>query len=79
MPNSDPIVAYATIPQPAFVCAHASVGLDAAWVEVAGELDIATTPQLERTLREAQSSARLVVLDLRNVTFMDCSGVHVIV
>jgi anti-sigma B factor antagonist len=77
MPNSDSIVADADFPQRAFVCSHANVGLDAAWVEVAGELDIATTPRLERTLREAQSQARLVVLDLRDVPFMDCSGVHV--
>jgi anti-sigma B factor antagonist len=79
MPNSDSIVAYADLPQPAFVCAHANVGLDAAWVEVAGELDIATTPRLERTLHEAESQARLVVLDLRDVSFLDCSGVRVIV
>ena len=52
---------------------------DAAWVQVAGALDIATTPRLVRTLRESQSHARLVVLDLRELTFMDCSGVHAIV
>jgi anti-sigma B factor antagonist len=79
MPTSDSIVAYAVVPQPAFLCSHANVGLDAAWVEVAGELDIATTPRLERTLREAQLETRLVVLDLRDVSFIDCSGVHVIV
>lgn len=79
LPDSDSIVAYADVPQPAFLCSHANVGLDAAWVEVAGELDIATTPQLERTLREAAQQTRLVVLDLRDVSFMDCSGVHVIV
>ena len=79
MPDPDSIVVYADFPQPAFVCAHANVGRDAAWVDVAGELDIATTPRLERTLRAAQSQARLVVLDLRHVSFMDCSGLRVIV
>ncbi len=64
---------------PAFVCSWTDAGLDAAWVHVAGELDIATTPQLERTLRERESQARLVVLDLRELAFMDCSAVHAIV
>ena len=48
-------------------------------MHVAGELDIATTPQLERTLHEAQLQTRLIALDLRAVRFIDCSGVHVIV
>jgi anti-sigma B factor antagonist len=80
MPNSDLNVARAAVlPPPTFVCSHTNVGLDAAWVHVAGELDIATAPRLERTLREAQSQTRLVALDLRDVSFVDCSGVHVIV
>jgi anti-anti-sigma factor len=53
--------------------------LDVAWLHPAKELDLATTPQLELTLGELQSQARLVVLDLREVTFIDCSGVHAIV
>lgn len=64
---------------PAFACSCTDSGLEAEWVHVAGELDIATTPQLKQTLRETQLRARLVVLDLRDVTFMDTSGVHVIV
>jgi anti-sigma B factor antagonist len=62
-----------------FVCSRTEGGLDAAWVHVAGDLDIATTPQLVRALRESQSRARLVVLDLRELAFMDSSGVHAIV
>ena len=62
-----------------FVCSCAESGMDAAWVHVAGDLDIATTPRLVRTLRESQSQARLVVLDLRELAFMDSSGVHAIV
>jgi len=45
---------------------------------VTGELDLATAPQLARTLREARQEARLVVLDLRELTFVDSAGVHVI-
>ena len=57
----------------------ANGGLDGAWVRVAGALDLAATPRLERTLRDSQSQARLVVLDLRELAFMDCSGAHAIV
>jgi anti-sigma B factor antagonist len=64
---------------PQFVCSCTEGGLDADWIRVAGELDVATTPQLVRTLRESQSHARLVVLDLRELAFMDCSGVNAIV
>jgi len=46
-------------------------------VHVAGALDIATSPELERTLEEL--NARLVVLDMRELGFMDCAGVHTIV
>jgi anti-sigma B factor antagonist len=62
---------------PPFACFWTKGGLNAAWVQVLGELDIDTTPQLERTLREPKS--QLVVLDLRELAFMDSSGVHTIV
>jgi anti-anti-sigma regulatory factor len=45
---------------PPFACSWTNGGLDAGWVQVAGELDIATAPQLERTLRELQSGTHLV-------------------
>ena len=62
---------------PPFTCSCTNGGLDAARVHVGGELDIATTPQLERTL--SQSRARLVVLDLRELAFIDSCGMHAIV
>jgi anti-sigma B factor antagonist len=62
-----------------FVCTLSEGGLGAARVHVAGELDIATAPMLERTLRSAELRARLVVLDLRELTFVDSCGVRVIV
>jgi anti-sigma B factor antagonist len=64
---------------PAFVCSWTIGGLDAAWLHLAGELDIATTPELQRTLHEPELQARLVALDLRELAFMDSSGVHAIV
>jgi anti-sigma B factor antagonist len=62
---------------PPFACSCTNGGVDAARVYVGGELDIATTPQLERTL--AASQARLVVLDLRELAFIDCCGIHAII
>ena len=80
MPPTDQILARADArPPPAFACTATHGGLDAAWVYVAGELDIATAPQLERTLRESQQLAHLTVLDLRELTFIDCAGAHIIV
>ena len=73
---ADSIAGRADILPPAFVRSRTNVGLDATWVHLAGALDLATTPQLERTLRDSQSQARLVVLDLRELAFMDCSGAH---
>ena len=61
-----------------FDCTLRDDGYDAAWVHLGGELDIATSPLLERTLSEAQLRARLIVLDLRELAFIDCCGVHAI-
>jgi anti-sigma B factor antagonist len=67
-----------SIAGPPFQCAVSPNGQNAAWVHVAGELDLLTAPQLDRALREAQTQARLVVLDAREVTFIDSAGIHVV-
>ncbi len=64
---------------PMFACALRADGLDTASVHVIGELDIATAPQLEQILRSAELRARRITLDLRELTFMDGAGLHVIV
>jgi anti-anti-sigma factor len=61
-----------------FQCSWRPGGSGAAWVHLAGEMDLANTPEFRRTLRDAQLYARVVVLDLREVTFIDSSGAHVI-
>ena len=48
-------------------------------VAAAGEIDMSTSPQLRAALRDPGSAAPAVVLDLREVTFMDSSGLGVIV
>lgn len=47
-------------------------------VAPAGELDLVTAPQLADALREHDGVARLV-LDLRGLTFMDSSGLRLLV
>jgi anti-sigma B factor antagonist len=61
-----------------FACSWVPGSVDAAWIHVSGEVDLATSPKLRETLKEAQHAARLVVLDLREVAFMDSSSVHTI-
>ena len=48
-------------------------------VLVRGELDLATAPELEDMLVGAIEGGREVVLDLRELEFMDSSGVRVLV
>jgi anti-sigma B factor antagonist len=44
-----------------------------------GELDLATAETLERVVGDvADAGAALLVLDLRRLSFMDCSGLHVL-
>jgi anti-sigma B factor antagonist len=44
-----------------------------------GELDLATRPELEEALADALGHARRVVLDLRGLSFIDSSGLRVLV
>ena len=60
-----------------FVCHVVDRGCGVVWVHLAGELDIASAPQLERML-QSELQAPLVVLDLRQLTFMDSFGLHVV-
>ncbi|WP_030398348.1 STAS domain-containing protein [Kitasatospora purpeofusca] len=48
-------------------------------VRVGGEIDLAAAPRLRRRLTTVLEARREVVLDLSEVTFMDCSGLGVLV
>jgi anti-sigma B factor antagonist len=48
-------------------------------LEVEGELDLATAPQLEEMLCRELDADHEVILDLSGVTFMDSSGLRAIV
>ena len=75
---SEPPASRFDVSQQAVVRSWKDCGCDVAWVQVAGELDLVTSPALEQTLRDAELRAPLVVLDLRELTFTDSTGVHVI-
>lgn len=61
----------------AFSCKWTS-GRGAEWASLAGELDMAWTPGFERGLRSAEAHARLIVLDLRELSFIDGRGTRAI-
>lgn len=53
---------------------------DAAVVAVSGELDLASGPELETELERLTSpEVRLVIIDLRQLDFMDSTGLSIIV
>jgi anti-sigma B factor antagonist len=47
-------------------------------VELAGELDLTTAPELERRLGEASDHGSDLVLDLNGVSFLDSAALHVL-
>ena len=52
---------------------------NATYVTVAGEIDLANHGELERTLQQLGADRRHVELDLRGVTFIDSSGLRILV
>ena len=52
---------------------------DAAILSVSGELDLRTSPELEERLGAAfDAGTELVILDLRQIEFMDSTGLRVL-
>lgn len=75
-----------TIPGAVRKASYEAFGVDIApdreqvTVRAVGEIDLATAAELERPVRELQDSGfKHVVLDLRGVTFMDSSGIRVLI
>lgn len=48
-------------------------------VAVSGEIDLATAPQVRDALAPREDGETAVVLDLRETTFLDSSGIRVLV
>lgn len=76
--HPDRRVSFPAPPVPAFRCTLGDCGMDVAWLRIVGELDIATSPLLARTLERVEDRVRRIVLDLRELTFIDAFSVHVI-
>jgi anti-sigma B factor antagonist len=49
----------------------------AAWLFLSGELDLATAPLIDESLAAAQHARDAVVVDLRDLDFMDVSGLTI--
>lgn len=62
---------------PDFACARGRAG-DASSVILSGELDIAVVPELDRALRRAEAESKTVVVDLRDLEFMDCAAAELL-
>jgi anti-sigma B factor antagonist len=73
--------------RPTTVTAHDGLGVQVCWhgrqccvITVAGELDVATAPDLMESLREIlEESPQRLVIDLDQVTFLDSTGLGVLV
>lgn len=63
---------------PPFRCTSTPSGAGAVQISAEGELDLASAPVLREALHDAQASARLIVLDLGELTFIDSAGLHVL-
>ncbi len=48
-------------------------------IALSGELDLATVPVAEAELLRAEASQELIVLDLRGLTFIDSTGLRLII
>lgn len=64
-----------SLPGPDFECEVVDSGDDAI-VRLRGELDLATTPEVEEVLRKLAAEKRQVTFDLRGLDFMDSTGLR---
>ena len=66
-------------PPDSFRCETGRDG-DTSWVRPIGELDLDTTPELDRELTAARAAgAGRIVLDLRGLAFMDSTGLRLVI
>jgi anti-sigma B factor antagonist len=66
-------------PPESFFCERGRDG-DTAWVRPVGELDLETVPRLEAELASARAEGgRRLVLDMRRLTFMDSTGLRLVI
>jgi anti-anti-sigma factor len=76
-PQATPTGRFTRLTRTPFTVDTAFVGRRAV-LSVAGEIDMATAPGLQRAVESAAGRAFEVWLDLTATTFMDSSGIHVL-
>lgn len=69
----------ASLPDEPFACGFEVEGRAAAWVSPRGALDLASASRFEQVLKQAFVRALLVIVDLRHLTFIDSSGLSVVI
>ncbi|HEX6154279.1 MAG TPA: STAS domain-containing protein [Solirubrobacterales bacterium] len=62
---------------PLFSCTRMAEGRGSIRLVLAGELDLSARGHFEQALRDAQSDASRVVLDLQALTLIDCASLSV--
>ena len=79
---SDPyyprVIRSPTEPRSQFSCRRSTID-GVVHVVLGGELDITAVPELDAALRLAWASSEVIVLDLRELEFIDSSGVRLMV
>lgn len=63
---------------PLFSCSRRAEGRDSIRLILAGELDLSVRPHFEQALKDAQSDASRVVIDLQALTLIDCASLSVV-
>ena len=79
MSQTSPVLSSEAHPKfalPSFVCDCKADGFGSVRIHVEGELDLANAPEFRRALRAAQSEAKIVSLDLQELSFIDCSALN---
>lgn len=59
-----------------FDCELEHSGRSAAWLRLHGELDLAYGQEFAESVEQALASALLVMVDLRDLTYIDSVGIH---
>jgi anti-anti-sigma factor len=72
------ILQRAAAPRAALECLHRTTSAGAARVVLVGELDLATSGRARNALRRAMDGAEEVICDLRDLSFVDVRGLHVL-
>jgi anti-sigma B factor antagonist len=61
------------------LCAQVSRGARAVTITLSGEIDCTCLDAVRQALRDAGNDAGITIIDLSNVTFCDCAGIHFLI